>query len=120
MNSTDLSEMRKYRQLLVVLIILFLLSPFLKSGIGGIVSDLLLLYTIVLVIRSFTLPKSLLFIYVAIASFSFFMQLGINSGWAPPFNQAFMTNIEAIIGQLYPAVFISVLVGGYLTHRTYP
>ena len=221
MNSTYPSEMRKYRQLLVVLIVLFLLSPFLKSGIGSIISDLLLLYTIVLVIRSFTLPKSLLFIYIAIASSSFFMQLSINLGWSPPFNQPFnmlskiifvlyiggaayligcdivsapritadtvkggvsvylligfawallysmvatidpdafsqplmmqdtylktfhlsfttlttlgygdivpisevalvLTNLEAIIGQMYPAVFISALIGGYLDHQTYP
>lgn len=221
MSSVYPSETKKYRQLLVVLIVLFLLSPFLELGIGGIVSDLLLLYTIVLVIRSFALPRGLLFIYIAIAGSSFFMQVSINLGWSLPFNQAFevlskivfvlyiggaayligrdiiavpritadtvkggvsvylligfawaflysmvatvdpdafsqplmmkdaylktfhfsfttlttlgygdivpvsevalvLTNLEAIIGQLYPAVFISVLVGGYLAHRTYP
>jgi len=28
-----------------------------------------------------------------------------------------LTNLEAIIGQMYPAVFISILVGGYLSQR---
>jgi len=221
MNSIHPSDMKKYQQLLAVLIILFLLSPFLESGFGSIISDLLLLYTIVLVVRSFVLPKSLLFAYIAIASSSFFMQLSINLGWSPPFDQAFdvlsqivfalyiggaayligrdvvaapritadtvqggvsvylligfawallysivatidpdafsqplmmqdsylktfhfsfttlttlgygdivpisevalvLTNLEAIVGQMYPAVFISALVGGYLAHQTYP
>ncbi|MEM6521441.1 MAG: ion channel, partial [Cyanobacteria bacterium P01_C01_bin.70] len=29
-----------------------------------------------------------------------------------------LANLEAIIGQIYPAVFIAVLVGGYLGHRS--
>lgn len=29
-----------------------------------------------------------------------------------------LTNLEAIIGQLYPAILISILVGGYMSQRT--
>ena len=29
-----------------------------------------------------------------------------------------LTNMEAIVGQLYPAIFISVLVGDYMAHRS--
>ena len=35
------------------------------------------------------------------------------SSWAKMF-----TNVEAIIGQLYPSVFLSILVSEYLSHRT--
>ncbi|NER82950.1 MAG: two pore domain potassium channel family protein [Leptolyngbya sp. SIO1D8] len=218
MNLLHASGSQKYRQLLIVLIILFLLSPFLKAGVGSVVSDLLLLYSIILIIRSLTFPKSLLLIYLAIAGLAFCLQLNIGLGWTPAFNQAFdllfqiifalyiggaaylishdilttprvtadtvqggisvylligfawalfygmvatldpnafsqplllqesylralhfsfttlttlgygdivpvsevalvLTNLEAILGQMYPAVFISVLVGGYLGHR---
>ena len=219
MNLLHASGAQKYRQLLIVLTIIFLLSPFLKAGIGSIISDFLLLYSIVLIIRSLTLPNSLLLVYLAIAGLAFCLQLNIGLGWAPSFNQAFdllfqtifalyiggaaylishdiltaprvtadtvqggisvylligfawalfygmvatldpdafsqpmllqdsylrvlhfsfttlttlgygdivpvseialvLTNLEAIIGQMYPAVFISVLVGGYLGHRS--
>lgn len=219
MQLLQASSTQKYRQLLVILIVLFLLSPFLKAGVGSIISDLLLLYSIVLIIRSLTLSKRLLMIYVAIASLAFCLQLNINLGWDPSLNQAFdlmfqtvlslyiggaayligreilkapnvtadvvqggisvylligfawallygmvatldpnafsqplllqdahikafhfsfttlttlgygdivpvsefalvLTNLEAIIGQIYPAVFMAVLVGGYLGHRS--
>ncbi|MDJ0687845.1 MAG: hypothetical protein QNJ41_04995 [Xenococcaceae cyanobacterium MO_188.B32] len=29
-----------------------------------------------------------------------------------------LTNLEAIIGQLYPAILIAILVGGYLSQRS--
>ncbi|MEM7717215.1 MAG: potassium channel family protein [Cyanobacteria bacterium P01_A01_bin.68] len=28
-----------------------------------------------------------------------------------------LTNLEAIIGQLYPAILIAILVGGYISQR---
>ena len=219
MQLLQASNTKKYRQLLIILIILFLLSPFLKTGLGSIISDLLLLYSIILIIRSLTLSKLLRSIYIAIASLAFCLQLNINLGWAPSLNQAFdlifqiilslyiggaayligrdilkvprvtadtvqggisvyllvgfawalfygmvatidpsafsqsllfqdtylkalhfsfttlttlgygdivpvsevalvLTNLEAIIGQIYPAVFMAVLVGGYLNHRS--
>ena len=219
MQLLQASNTKKYRQLLIILIILFLLSPFLKTGFGSIISDLLLLDSIILIIRSLTLSKLLRSIYIAIASLAFCLQLNINLGWAPSLNQAFdlifqiilslyiggaayligrdilkvprvtadtvqggisvyllvgfawalfygmvatidpsafsqsllfqdtylkalhfsfttlttlgygdivpvsevalvLTNLEAIIGQIYPAVFMAVLVGGYLNHRS--
>ena len=219
MQLLQASNTKKYRQLLIILIVLFLLSPFMKAGVGSIISDLLLLYSIILIIRSLTLSKLLRSIYIAIASLAFCLQLNINLGWAPSLNQAFdlifqiilslyiggaacligrdilkvprvtadnvqggisvylligfawalfygmvatldpsafsqslllqdthlrafhfsfttlttlgygdivpvsevalvLTNLEAIIGQIYPAVFMAVLVGGYLGHRS--
>ena len=219
MKLLNASAAQKYRQLLIVLITIFLLSPFLKAGIGSIISDLLLLYSIILIVRSLTFPRSLLLIYMAIASLAFCLQLNVNLGWHPSLSQAFdllsqtifalyiggaayligrdvltaprvtadtvqggisvylliglawalfygmvstldpnafsqplrlqdsylralhfsfttlttlgygdivpvsevalvLTNLEAIIGQLYPAVFIAVLIGGYLGHRS--
>ncbi|MDJ0708108.1 MAG: hypothetical protein QNJ46_32955 [Leptolyngbyaceae cyanobacterium MO_188.B28] len=48
---------QKYRQLLIVLIFVFFTSPFLKAKVGGIFSALMLLYTIILIIRSLKLPR---------------------------------------------------------------
>jgi len=210
---------QKYRQLLLVLIATFLISPFLKAGIGNILSVLLLLYTIILIIRSLALPKLLFLIYVAIALIAFSLEVSASLGWVPSFNLTFalfsqaifalylggaaywigrdiltsskvtpdmvrggisvylligfvwalfygmvatldanafsqpldiqhsylkalhfsfttlttlgygdivpisdialvLTNLEAIIGQMYPAIFIAILVGGYLSRRS--
>ena len=210
---------QKYRQLLIVLIATFLIAPFLKAGIGNVLSGLLLLYTVILVIRSFALPKILFLIYIAIALMAFALEVSASLGWMPLFNQQFalfsqaifalylggtaywvgrdiftapkvtidmvrggisvylligfvwalfygmvatldahafsqpldiqesylkalhfsfttlttlgygdivpiseialvLTNLEAIVGQMYPAIFIAILVGGYLSRRS--
>ncbi len=209
---------RKYKQLLAVLIVNFLASPFLNGVIGGLLSALLLLYVMVVIVKSFALPKTLYWSYIVVAVLAFCLQLNPNFGWiatlALPFSlmaqsiyvlylggaallimreifaattitmdtirggicaylligfvwalfygmvatlnpQAFsqaivlknsylqpihfsfttlttlgygdivpisnlalvLTDIEAIIGQLYPTVFIALLVGGYLSQK---
>ena len=68
-------EHQKYRQLLTVLAITFVSSPFLKAGIGNIVSIALLLYAIIVVINSFSLPRRLLATYGAVAFTAFCLEV---------------------------------------------
>ncbi|MEO0826895.1 MAG: hypothetical protein AAFY67_14720 [Cyanobacteria bacterium J06642_9] len=75
--------------MLVVLITTFLRSPFFKAGIGSILSALLLLYTIILIIRSFALPKLLMSVYTGIAVIAFVLRLSASLDWIPEFNQPF-------------------------------
>ncbi len=208
-----------YRQLLIVLIANFLISPLFGREIGGFLSAGLLFYTIVLVVWNLSPPKALLSLYIAIAALALFLQIAGNLStnqsvspalalvsqaifslylgiaaclilksifttttitvetveggisvyfligyiWAlfygmiatiniEAFSQPLvadgtfirathfsfttlttlgygdivpvselatvLTNLEAIIGQMYPAVFISILVGGYLSQRS--
>ena len=210
----------KYRQLFIVLIVVFLLSPFFRYGIGALLLDLLFFLTIVLLIRSFMISERLLRLYITIAMLAlclkFSISLGqptdanlvinlfshiilvlyiggatclisrdvfmapritvdtvqggisvyllIGFGWAllygmvsaiepAAFSQPLLlgesylrmfhfsfttltalgygdivpvseialvlSNLEAITGQMYPAVLISFLMGGYLANRTY-
>ena len=90
------SPAQKYRQLLIVLTIVFSISPFLKAGVGSIVSAIMLLYTIVLIIRSFRLPKILFLIYTAIAVMAFGLELTANMGWAPSYSLTFGLLAQAI------------------------
>ena len=91
---------QKYRQLLIVLVVAFLVSPFLKTGIGSILSALMLLYTIILIIRSFTLPKILFSIYTVIAVIAFGLELIVSMRWAPSFNLSFAL-LSQVIFTLY-------------------
>lgn len=220
MKRSDPASTQKYRHLLIVLVTTFLLSPILQAtGIGSIFSALLFLYTVVLILRSLTLPRALFSIYLAIACIAFGSQVSLSLGWDPTFNQTFsliaqgifalylggavywigqdiftaptvtldtvqggisvymlighvwalfygmiatlnpqafsrpllsqnsylqvlhfsfttlttlgygdivpisetalvLTNLQAIVGQMYPAIFISILVGGYLSRRS--
>lgn len=214
------SRDRKYTQLLAILIIRFAIAPFLKTGIGSIISSAILLCTIILILRTFPLRKPLFFVYSAIAAIAFVLEVLMTLGLTSSANSGFticlqliysaylgiaacwimreillasavtldivsggicvylligfvwalfygivqtldpnafseplfanhvnsyaktiyfsfttlttlgygdvvpkndialaLTNLEAIIGQMYPAVFIAILVGGYLSQR---
>ncbi|MGR3274003.1 ion channel [Acaryochloris marina NIES-2412] len=71
----------KYRQLLGVLIANFLVAPFLQGGLGSIISALLLLYVMIVIVKSFSLPNKLFWAYVLIAVLAFSLQLGPSVGW---------------------------------------
>ncbi|WP_261891787.1 ion channel [Acaryochloris marina] len=75
------SSQRKYRQLLIILILNFVASPFLHGFIGNLVSAFFLLYMVIVIIRSFTLPQKLRWAYVAIAFLAFLLQISIRLGW---------------------------------------
>lgn len=71
----------KYRQLLGVLIANYLVTPFLQGGLGSLISALLLLYVMVVIVKSFSLPPKLFWAYVFIAVLAFSLQLGPRVGW---------------------------------------
>ncbi|ESA33140.1 ion channel [Leptolyngbya sp. Heron Island J] len=71
----------KYRQLLAVLIITFVATPFLSGSLGGILSALLLMYTMIVIVMSLPLPKWWVVGYVAIAISAFTIQLSASMGW---------------------------------------
>ncbi|MEL6224462.1 MAG: potassium channel family protein [Cyanobacteria bacterium J06627_8] len=81
MNVTSRSLHQKYRQLLIVLVANFCVSPFLKVGIESLASAFLLFYTLIVIIRSFSLPKFLVSVYTAIAFIAFFLQISAIMGW---------------------------------------
>ena len=81
MQSFRRPHVQKYRQLLVILVATFAVSPFFKAGLGSILSALLLLYTITLIIRSFALPRFLVAVYVLIAISAFGIEVSVSLGW---------------------------------------
>lgn len=93
---------QKYRQLLFVLAFTFIVSPFLKAGIGNILSTSLLLYTIIIVIKSFALPRRLMMVYGAIAIIAFCLEVSSSLGWVSYLNKP-MSLIAQIIFVLYLA-----------------
>lgn len=76
------SSQRKYRQLLIVLILNFIASPFLHGFIGNLVSASFLLYMVIVIISSFSLSKKLRWAYTAIAFLAFSLQISLRLGWA--------------------------------------
>lgn len=87
---------KKYRQLLIVLAVTFVVSPFLQAGIGNILSISLLLYTIIVVINSFALPRRLMMVYGAIALTAFCLELIATFGEVSYLNKPFTLISQAI------------------------
>ena len=102
MKSLHENTNQKYRQLLFVLAITFMVSPFLKAGIGNILSISLLLYAIIVVINSFALPRRLLTVYGAIAITAFCLEVISTLNEVTYLNQPF-TLISQIIFAIYLA-----------------
>ncbi|MGD1907849.1 MAG: ion channel [Leptolyngbyaceae cyanobacterium] len=90
------SSAHKYRQLLIVLIVIFLTAPFLRAGLGGLFSVSMLLYTIIVIIRSFALPRPLMTAYSAIACLAFGLEVSSSLNWVPAFNVVFALTSQAI------------------------
>ncbi|MEM6453006.1 MAG: ion channel, partial [Cyanobacteria bacterium P01_D01_bin.105] len=77
-------------------VVVFVLSPFLRTGVGSLLPTLLLLYAILLIVKSYSLPRSLVSIYSAIALVAFGIEVGSRLGWATSFNQPFEIFAQAI------------------------
>ncbi|MEM9809380.1 MAG: potassium channel family protein [Cyanobacteria bacterium P01_D01_bin.56] len=93
---------QKYRQLLIVLAVTFVVSPFLQTGIGNIFVISMLLYTILVVINSFALPRRLLIVYGAIATTAFCLEVISTFGWVTYLNPPFSL-VAQIIFTIYLA-----------------
>ena len=91
---------QKYQSLLFVLLSNFLVSPFLKSGLGSIVSALLLLCTMLIIIHSIKLKKLYIWMFTAIAIIAFIVQINTGTGWFVGPNDL-LTSFPLIIFSLY-------------------
>lgn len=100
MNPLLQHKTQKYRQLLIVLAVTFVVSPFLKAGIGNILAISLLLYTIIVVVNSFALPRRWLVVYGAIAITAFCLEVISTLRDVSYLNQTFSL-ISQIIFALY-------------------
>ena len=58
---------KKYSQLLIVFIINFVVAPFLKGTVGRFFSSAILLYAIIIIVRTFSINRRLLRLYIGIA-----------------------------------------------------
>lgn len=98
---TNVTTSKRYQQLLTVLMIVFCIAPFLKSNIGSVFSAVLLLYTLMVIIRSLPLPKVWVAMYTVIALVASVLQLSASMDWVPSFNLIF-----ALIGQSIYALYL--------------
>lgn len=104
MSNREKRPTYQYRHLLIVLIATFLISPFLKSGLGNLFSALLLFYTMIVIIKSFDLPKLWVITYVAIATMAFVVQLNGRTHWIATSHQASLAIFPFAIFALYLGV----------------
>ncbi len=107
----------KYRQLLAVLVITFLASPFLTGGLGSILSALLLLYTMIVIVMSLSLPRLWSGVYVAIATTAFTIQISSTIGWIDDLNQT-LSLFPQVIFALYFGAAIYWIGRDIFTTRT--
>jgi len=91
---------RKYRQLLIVLFITFVAAPFSSRGLGNILLISLLFYTLVVIVRSFDLPRHWVVGYGAIATMAFGLEVVANLVWLPEFNRT-LSLISQVVFALY-------------------
>lgn len=96
MLSPDRSARQKYRQLLIVLVLVFLLAPFFQTGFGSLLPSLLLLYAILIIVKSYSLPRFWVSVYSAIALLAFGFEVISRLGWVTSFNQPFEILAQSI------------------------
>ncbi|MEM6613220.1 MAG: ion channel [Cyanobacteria bacterium P01_C01_bin.72] len=81
---------KKYNQLLIILLVNFVLSPFLRDNIGNIILSSLFLYAIIVIVRTFSLNKIFFSFYSTIAILAFCLsligRLGMSTSWTVAFS----------------------------------
>lgn len=75
------SSQKKYTQLLIVLILNLILSPFLDDIIGRSFSSAIFLYAIIIIVRTFSIHKFFFLLYLGIAVFAFTLENTAYFGW---------------------------------------
>lgn len=71
----------QYKQLLIIIVLRFLIIPFVHGGIGDIVASLLFFHITFLIIQSYQLKRSYFIIFVAIATTGFLVDMMLTLGW---------------------------------------
>lgn len=93
----------RYRQLLIILVLNFLISPLLEAKIGGIVGSTLFFYTIILIIRRLAIPRFWYSVYLVIAAIAFCLDVTVSMGWAASFTVPF-----ALFAQFIYALYLGI------------
>lgn len=86
----------KYRQLLLVLVFIFLSTPFLRHGVGEIVTGLMLFYTLISILQTIEISQKFLSIYRGVAVLAFGLQVLSALNVFPVFYQGLGVAIEGI------------------------
>ena len=73
-NKSRILSQKKYTQLLIVLVINFVLAPFLDSIIGGLFSSAIFLCATIIIVRTFSLYQKLFRLYLGIAGLAFVLE----------------------------------------------
>ncbi len=97
-KSQTLSQ-KKYTQLLIVLVLNFVLAPFLDGNIGGLFSSAIFLCATIIIVRTFSLHQKLFRLYLGIAGLAFVLETVTRFGWYSPqgiFSLFFIQAIYAI------------------------
>ena len=71
----------KYTHLLIILVTNFVLAPFLQGIIGRLFSSTILIYTIIIIVRTFSLHRKLFRLYLGIAGLAFGLEIVTLFGW---------------------------------------
>lgn len=95
-NKIKTVSWNKYNQLLVVLITNFVIAPFLSGIIGELLSSAILLYTIIIIVRTFYLRQKLFRLYFGVAVLAFGLEAVTLFGWYSPKAIFFLFFIQAV------------------------
>ncbi|MEO0947789.1 MAG: two pore domain potassium channel family protein, partial [Cyanobacteria bacterium J06641_5] len=97
----------KYSQLLIVLVLNLALSPFLSGNVGGLFTSAIQAYTIVLIVRTFSLKRRFFRIYAGFILLVFSLEIPLRFGWFR-FDESipFFLLIQAVY-----AIYLSVAAG---------
>lgn len=71
----------KYNQLLIIIVLRFLIIPFVHGGLGDIVASFLFFHITFLIVQSYQLKRSLFILFVAIATVGFLLDIMLTLGW---------------------------------------
>ena len=71
----------QYNQLLIIIVLRFLIIPFLQGGPGEIVASFLFFHITFLIIQSYKLKRSLFIFLIAIATVGFLLDIMLTLGW---------------------------------------
>ena len=100
---------KKYTQLLISLVITFVISTFLIGGIGRIILSFIFLYTMVTIVKTFSVRAKILRIYSFIALFVFTLEVLINLNVYIPIDLAVIVFIQ-LVYILYLGVGASLIL----------
>lgn len=98
-NKSKTLSQNKYTQLLIVLVINFVLAPFLDGTIGGLFSSVIFLCVTIVILRTFSLHPKLFRFYLGIAGLAFGLETVTRFDWYSAqaiFSQFFIQAVYAI------------------------